>query len=61
VLDLPNLGPCAKFFDLLMLVGPGGRERTRDEFTGLFAAAGFRLLDVVPAGQLSVIEGVPAG
>jgi len=47
--------------DLEMLVrGPGGRERTKDEFRGLFAAAGFELLRVIStASPLSVVEGRP--
>src|SRR4051812_35499132 len=60
VIALPNEGPEAKFGDLNMLVSPGGRERTGDEFAALFAASGFRLTAVVPTGtRLSVIEGVP--
>lgn len=61
-----ELGPAnedqeSKFSDLNMLVGPGGRERTTDEYTALFAAAGFRLERVVPSGiGLNVIEGTPA-
>lgn len=57
----PNEVPEAKFSDLNMLVVPGGRERTREEFAALFAAAGFRLEAVVPTGtRLCVIEGAPA-
>jgi len=56
----PNKTPETKLSDLNMLVGPGGLERTREEFTGLFATAGFRLVDVVPTGtRFSIIEGVP--
>jgi hypothetical protein len=56
----PNEGMEVKFSDLNMLVGPGGQERTRDEFSVLFAAAGFRLTRVVPAGELNVLEAIPA-
>jgi len=43
-----------------MLVSPGGRERTREEFARLLAASGFRLSGIAPAGtRLNVIEGVP--
>jgi hypothetical protein len=43
-----------------MLVILGGQERTPEEYAALFAAAGFRLARVVPAGAgLSIIEGVP--
>lgn len=39
-------------------VGAGGRERTADEFTALFAANGFELTRVVPTeSPLCVIEG----
>ena len=40
----PNERPEAKFSDLNMLVAPGGRERTLDEYAALFEAAGFRLV-----------------
>ena len=56
----PNEQPDAKFSDLNMMVSPGGRERTREEFAALFAAAEFRLVAVAPTGtRLSVIEGLP--
>lgn len=45
--------------DLMMLVLVTGRERTEDEFRALYAAAGFKLTEVTPAGGYSVIEGVP--
>ncbi|HEY7056071.1 MAG TPA: MFS transporter [Vicinamibacterales bacterium] len=46
-----------KVYDLQMLAGPGGRERTEDEFRSLFARSGFALTRVVPtASPLSVIE-----
>ncbi|HEX5502372.1 MAG TPA: methyltransferase [Thermomicrobiales bacterium] len=61
VVGPPNDDADAKFSDLLMLVGPGGRERTRAEWDALFAAAGFRLAAVTPtASEVSVIEGAPA-
>ena len=57
----PNEGDLGKFRDLTMLVGPGGRERTREEWTALFAAGGFRLVRATPTeAGLSIIEGVPA-
>jgi hypothetical protein len=50
-----------KFLDLQMLIFPGGRERTENEFRELFAAAGWRLTRVVPTVvPESVVEGVPA-
>lgn len=45
----PNEGPDAKFSDLNMLVGPGGRERTTQEYARLFQAAGFRFIRFVPS------------
>ncbi len=50
----------SKFFDLAMLVLPGGMERTQEEYRQLFAAAGFRLTRVVPTRTwVSVLEGEP--
>jgi hypothetical protein len=47
--------------DLEMLVGPGGRERTREEFRTLFAAAGFELSRIIPlAFSYNIVEGLPA-
>lgn len=55
--DTPAIG---KLVDLQMLVIPGGRERTEDEYRALLRAAGFRLTSVTPTrSPLSVIEGVP--
>ena len=42
-LGAPNENADAKLSDLNMMVGAGGRERTRDEFAALFAAGGFAL------------------
>jgi hypothetical protein len=54
----PDLG---KFIDIEMLLMPGGKERTADEFSALFARAGFALSRVVPTeSPLSVIEARPA-
>jgi hypothetical protein len=51
----------SKFFDLAMMVLPGGMERTADEYRQLFEAAGFRLTRIVPTRTwVSVIEGEPA-
>jgi len=50
----PDLG---KVVDLEMLVLPGGRERTADEFAALFARSGFALTRIVPTkSAVSVIE-----
>jgi hypothetical protein len=57
-LGAPNENPDAKLSDLNMMVGPGGRERTRDEFAALFAESGFALERVVPTSiGLNVFEG----
>src|SRR5215471_8750594 len=37
-----------KMLDLMMLVGPGGRERTEPEYATLLSRAGLRLARVVP-------------
>ena len=57
----PNAVTGPKFSDLNMLVAPGGRERTVDEYRALFEAAGFTLEGVIPdaTGRL-VLEGKPA-
>ncbi len=58
----PGNGPSfTKMLDLNMLVIPGGKERTEEEYRELYAAAGFRLSRIVPTRRdVSVIEGVPA-
>jgi ubiquinone/menaquinone biosynthesis C-methylase UbiE len=50
----------AKFLDLEMLVvTPGGRERTASEFSQLLAGAGFELARVVPTqSPVSILEAV---
>jgi hypothetical protein len=54
----PHFG---KWLDLEMLLLPGGRERTEEEFNGLFAGAGFRMTRVVPTkSPICVIEAVKA-
>ena len=51
----------ALLLDVEMPAGPGGRERTRDEFTDLFAAAGFRLERVIETKTpIRLIEAVVA-
>jgi hypothetical protein len=57
----PNEGPDAKLSDLNMLVAPGGRERTLDEFGALFAGAGFELVRATAMESgFNVIEAVPS-
>jgi hypothetical protein len=61
VIGAPNIGSAEKFDDLNMLVAAGGRERTREEFVQLFAAAGYALRHVLPTGtQFHLIEGTCA-
>ncbi|NEP10381.1 MAG: methyltransferase [Symploca sp. SIO2C1] len=50
----------SKFLDINMLVVcPGGRERTQAEYEELFKAAGFKLTRIIPTvSDVSVIEGV---
>jgi len=51
----------SKFFDLAMMVLPGGMERTEGEYRRLYEAARFRLTRIVPTKTwISVIEGLPA-
>jgi hypothetical protein len=59
--DAPHPG---KFMDINMLAmtGTGGRERTENEFAGLFARAGLRLRRVVHTHSplFSIVEAVKA-
>lgn len=49
-----------KLLDLVMLLIPGGKERTADEYQALFAGAGFEISRIVPTGtEISIIEAVP--
>lgn len=56
--DTPHLG---KLADMIMLVIPGGQERTADEYDKLLAKAGFRMTQVVPTDSpVSIVEAVIA-
>ncbi len=58
VLGQPGYEAVTAFSDLNMLVLPGGRERTEQEYAALFDAAGFRLTAVVDTGTpVSIVEG----
>jgi hypothetical protein len=58
VLDRPGHETFAAFTDLNMLVLPGGRERTEEEYAALFDAAGLRLNRVIDTGtRMAVLEG----
>jgi hypothetical protein len=55
--DTPHQG---KVQDMVMLVVPGGQERTESEYASLLDKAGFRLRRVVPTESVvSVVEAVP--
>ena len=59
-LGAANESADAKFSDLNMMIGPGGRERTREEFATLLAAGGFALASAtLTAIDLSVFEARP--
>jgi hypothetical protein len=46
-----------KFLDLVMLLIPGGKERTEEEYRALLGKVGFELTWVVPTGtEVSIIE-----
>ena len=61
IVEPPNEGPETKLGDLNMLVGPGGQERTREEFEALFEAAGYELAGDTPTESgMHVLEGAPA-
>jgi len=50
----------SKTFDLNMMVMTGGKERTEAEFRELLAAAGFKLLRVIPTDvPTSIVEAQP--
>jgi O-methyltransferase domain/Dimerisation domain len=51
----------SKFLDLQMLIFPGGRERSEEEFRDLFEASGWRLSRFIPTGVPNwIVEGVPS-
>jgi len=55
--DTPHPG---KILDMVMLVFPGGMERTEAEYAALLRKAGFRMKRVVPTTTAaSVVEAVP--
>jgi hypothetical protein len=55
--DTPHLG---KIADMVMLIVPGGQERTAAEYSTLLAKAGFRVTRVVPTDSpVSIVEAVP--
>jgi hypothetical protein len=57
VLPEGNAPHPGKMLDLMTLVGPGGRERTKEEYAALLGKAGLRLTRVVPTeSAVSVVE-----
>lgn len=60
VLPAGNAPHPGKMLDMMMLIGPGGQERTEQEYAELLGKARFRLARVVPtASAVSVVEAVP--
>ncbi|HVX83440.1 MAG TPA: methyltransferase [Phycisphaerae bacterium] len=56
--DTPHPG---KMLDIMMLVGPGGQERTEPQYAALLAKARLRLTRVVPTqSAASIVEAAPA-
>ena len=61
VLPSGNSPHPGKMLDMMMLVGPGGQERTEPEYRALLGKAGFRLTRLVPTDSaVSVVEAVLA-
>ena len=59
VLPAGNVPHPGKMLDMMMLVGPGGQERTEPEYRDLLNKAGLRLTKVVPTDSaVSVVEAV---
>lgn len=55
--DVPHQG---KLQDMVMLILPGGQERTEKEYESLLEKAGFRLNRVVPTDSVvSIVEALP--
>jgi hypothetical protein len=61
VLPAGNAPHPGKMLDMMMLVGPGGQERTEPEYRTLLNKAGLRLTRVVPTDSaVSVVEAMIA-
>ena len=57
VLPSGNIPHPGKMLDMMMLVGPGGQERTEEEYGMLLGKAGLSLTRVVPtASPVSIVE-----
>ena len=62
VLDRPGHEVVAAYSDLNMLVLPGGRERTEEQYAALFDAAGLRLNRVIDTGtRMAILQARKAG
>jgi hypothetical protein len=60
-LGAPNENAPAKLSDLNMLVNPGGRERSEEQYAALFAAAELRYIGATPsAAGFTVFEAAVA-
>jgi hypothetical protein len=60
VLPTGNEPHPGKMLDLMMLLGPGGQERTAEEYRSLLARADLRMTRVVPTeSAVSVVEAFP--
>lgn len=60
VVPTGNEPSAAKDFDIVMLVLPGGLERTEEEYRMLLQEAGFQLSSVIPTtSAVSIVEGKP--
>jgi ubiquinone/menaquinone biosynthesis C-methylase UbiE len=61
VIEPANQPDFGKLMDIEMLVSPGGKERTEEEYKELFAKAGLRLTRIIKAqSPYSVIEAAAA-
>lgn len=60
VVPMGNEPSPAKEFDMVMLIYPGGMERTEEQYRALFSAAGFEMAGVTPTlSPVSVVEARP--
>ena len=50
----------SKLLDIEMMLLPGGKERTEQEFARLFSKAGLKLSRIVPTPMIAIVEAVPA-
>jgi hypothetical protein len=58
VIGPPNQPDPRKYFDIAMMMCPGGRERDEAEWRALFQASGFRMERIIPTpGPHSILEG----